>query len=291
MSASRLSGPLVSVLTPSFNQARWLPDTLKSVRQQTYESIEHIVVDGGSTDGSVEILRAAAGKMRWVSEPDDGQADALNKAFGLSHGEIIGWLNSDDAYFSREAVSTVVSVFEREREVDVVYGNAALAGPDGEIFHMIWRPPGLRAVLNIARLDLFIQPAVFVRRRALADGFLDDTMQSAMDHELWIRLARSARFRRVGRVLAIDRHHLQRKVVARPELAAQDFARLKARHGNRAMPERRALGRLATGLCRLIGASLIRFDRADLAFTSPVEPRRVLVRRQLTMRRRSFLVS
>ena len=97
------AGPLVSILTPSFNQAAWLGDNLRSVACQTYPDIEHVVMDGGSTDGSVDILRAAGDSIVWRSEPDRGQSDAINKAFSLSHGEIIGWINSDDAYFDCRA--------------------------------------------------------------------------------------------------------------------------------------------------------------------------------------------
>src|SRR5713226_6394238 len=117
-----LSSKLVSILTPSFNQARWLADNLRSVTNQTYPHIEHIIMDGGSTDSSVEILKKAGPNVRWRSEPDRGQSHALNKAFAESRGEVIGWLNSDDAYFTPTAVAEAVQVFERCPDVNVVYG-------------------------------------------------------------------------------------------------------------------------------------------------------------------------
>src|SRR5437868_3953200 len=104
-----MSSVLVSVLTPSFNQRPWLKDNLESVSSQSYPNIEHIVMDGASTDGSVEILRNSLHNVRWLSEPDRGQSHALNKAFAESRGEIVGWLNSDDAYFSCDAVGDVVA--------------------------------------------------------------------------------------------------------------------------------------------------------------------------------------
>jgi glycosyltransferase involved in cell wall biosynthesis len=117
--------PLVSILTPSFNQARWLVDTLQSVARQTYPHIEHIVMDGGSTDGTVDLLTHAGSRVTWKSEPDRGQSHALNKALAASTGEIIGWINSDDAYYDVDAVAAVAQCFARHPEVDVVYGHAA----------------------------------------------------------------------------------------------------------------------------------------------------------------------
>ena len=96
--------PLVSILTPSYQQGRYLADNLKSVGQQSYAPIEHIVRDGGSTDETVEILRSAGVNVRWVSKRDGGQTDALNQALAESRGDIIGWLNSDDFYYP-DAVS------------------------------------------------------------------------------------------------------------------------------------------------------------------------------------------
>jgi glycosyltransferase involved in cell wall biosynthesis len=127
------SRPLVSVLTPSFNQAAWIGDNLASVACQTYPHIEHIVMDGGSTDGTAELLAAAGPAVHWRSEPDSGQAHAINKAFSESRGEIIGWINSDDAYVDCRVIEDVVSYFERHPRVDVVYGHAAQVAADGAI--------------------------------------------------------------------------------------------------------------------------------------------------------------
>jgi glycosyltransferase involved in cell wall biosynthesis len=102
----------VSIVTPSFNQARFLPQTLASVRARDYLGIEHIVVDGGSTDGSVDILRAAPG-IRWVSEPDHGQVDALNKGFSMATGEVLAWVNSNDT-ISPQAVRIAVEALQRQ---------------------------------------------------------------------------------------------------------------------------------------------------------------------------------
>jgi glycosyltransferase involved in cell wall biosynthesis len=219
-----MTAPLVSVLTPSFNQSRWLEENLRSVANQTYPHIEHIVMDGASTDGSVDILERAGRTVRWTSESDNGQSHALNKAFADSRGEIIGWLNSDDAYFRRDTVELVVRAFEEHPEAAIVYGHAALVNADGLLLHMVWVP---RFSARLLRTHNFIiQPAAFIRRSAIASQFLDEAFQSAMDRELWLRLAPVQRFVRLGHVLATDRHHRDRKSVARKDLGRIDTARI-----------------------------------------------------------------
>lgn len=218
--------PLVSILTPSFNQAQWLGDNLGSVAAQTYERTEHIVIDGGSTDASLDILRRHAGpSVRWRSEPDRGQSDAINKAFADAHGEVIGWLNSDDAYFSRDTVALIVDAFRRHPDADVVYGHAALTNADGLVLQVLWTPPMWRRVLRIH--GFITQPTAFIRRRALDSHLVDSEFESMMDTELWLRLADRHRFVRLDRILAIDRHQTGRKTLTQPELAARDLQRLR----------------------------------------------------------------
>ena len=212
---------LVSVLTPSYNQVRWLPDNLRSVARQSYPAIEHVVMDGGSTDGSPEILAAASPAIVWESAPDRGQSDAINKAFRRSAGDILGWLNSDDAYFSSDIVARAVEVFESHPDVGVVYGHAALVNGDGTLLHVIWTPTFAPTVLRA--YNLICQPTVFVRRSVIGrPDFVDPTFDYCMDWELLLHLARRTRFFRLNRIAAIDRHHLQRKSITRLDLAAHD---------------------------------------------------------------------
>jgi glycosyltransferase involved in cell wall biosynthesis len=217
---------LVSVLTPSFNQAPWIEDNLRSVATQTYERIEHVIFDGGSTDRTIDILVAQGSPtVRWWSEADDGQAHAINKAFAQAQGEIIGWLNSDDAYFSRDVVASVVEAFRLNPDVDVVYGHAALVNADGMLLHVAWVPPMSRWVL---RMHNFIcQPAVFIRRRAIGVDLVDPTFQYMMDAELWLRLSTRLKFIRLNRILAVDRNQPLRKSITRPDLEEQDRRRLE----------------------------------------------------------------
>jgi len=225
--------PLVSILTPSFNQGRWLADNLQSVRAQTYPEIEHVVMDGGSTDGTLSMLNGAD-DIRWTSEPDNGQTDALNKAFAQSTGSIIGWINSDDAYYSPTVVAEVVDSFRRYPDVAVVYGHAALVNADSLVLHALWVPDFDPELLDT--FNYVIQPAAFFRREAVDGRFLDDRFESAMDREFWLRLARGGRFVRLDRILAIDRHQPDRKVYTRPDLAQADLALLVREYGVDAAP-------------------------------------------------------
>jgi glycosyltransferase involved in cell wall biosynthesis len=275
--------PLVSVLTPSFNQRPWLVETLGSVANQTYPHVEHIVVDGGSTDGSVDVLSAALPAGSWISEPDGGQSEALNKAFDRSRGEIIGWLNSDDAYFFDDAVESVVDYFRANPGVAVVYGHAALVGETGRLLHVMWMPPYSKS--RLWRENFISQPAVFIRRRVLQDGFLDESFHYTMDHELWLRLAARHSFGRIDKVLAIDRHQAQRKSYQWPAQADEEVLRLAEMYGiPRTVPFEARLRRIGY---RLRGAPTAFGLRQDgKAFDWSIDSRARLIARQLIVKRR-----
>jgi Predicted glycosyltransferases len=217
-------------------------------------------MDGGSTDGSVQILVAAPPGVVWESNPDLGQSDAINKAFVRSTGDIIGWLNSDDAYFSGDVVSEAVRVFENHPDVGVIYGHAALVNGSGTLLQVLWSPPYRRDLLRW--YNYIYQPTCFVRRSALArTGFVDPAFDYMMDRELWLHLSERTRFHRLDRIVAIDRHHLQRKSYTRLDLAVHDRELLRHRYQlRRAVPNQllvRAVGvgfRLA-GLMRVAEAA------------------------------------
>jgi glycosyltransferase involved in cell wall biosynthesis len=273
--------PLVSVLTPSFNQARWLPDNIRSVATQTYSRLEHIVMDGNSSDGSVGILETAMGdRLRWRSEPDTGQSAAINKAYAQAGGEIIGWLNSDDAYFSENVIEQVVSCFNSHPDAAVVYGHAALVNGDGLVLQLIWVPPFDPALLTLH--NYIIQPAAFVRRSALGATLVDETYDYAMDRELWLRLAKKHAFVRLPRLLAIDRHHLDRKAYTRLDLATADQKRLIRTYGIRTGPLAQAVLKCWKVAFRLRGIGLVSHVRRErLAFNGSLDSVWILIARQL----------
>ena len=123
--------PLVSIVTPSFNAADHIRGTIESILSQDYQAVEHIVIDGGSTDGTLAILKEYP-QIRWVSEKDHGQAHALNKGFALAHGEVVGWLNADDTY-NPGALRTVVNFLNSHQEVDVVYSDCWIIDGQGNL--------------------------------------------------------------------------------------------------------------------------------------------------------------
>lgn len=257
--------PLVSVLTPSFNQAQWLVHNLESVASQNYPHIEHIICDGASVDGSIDILRAASSRCLWTSEVDAGQSDAINKAFRMSHGTIIGWLNSDDAYFSTSTISHVVQHFQRNRRAGVVYGHAALVDGEGRTLQAMWVPSFTQ--LRLRHYNFLVQPAVFMRRSVLDDPMVDPSFDYMMDRELWMRLSGETCFERADRILAVDRHHPARKSYTRRDLYVKDDGRLVAayqlRTGRLELVRRKVI---KVGM-RLMGLTLLRqLQTAPLAF-------------------------
>jgi len=160
--------PLVSIITPSFNQAAYLEQTINSVLNQDYPNIEYIVMDGGSTDDSAAVIKKYADKLAyWVSEKDRGQADAINKGFARATGEIVAWLNSDD-YYLAGAVSAAVKTFAEHPDVMLVYGNMLAVDADGKTFNTLtYKQLTLEDLLCF---QIIGQPAVFMRRSALQSG-------------------------------------------------------------------------------------------------------------------------
>ena len=248
--------PLVSVLTPSFNQGRWLGDNLRSVAAQTYPSVEHVVMDGGSTDDSIEILRSAPPGVIWETGPDAGQSDAINKAFERSSGDIIGWLNSDDAYFSRDVIANAVRLFEARTDVGVVYGHAALVNGSGALLHVLWAPASAQTLLRA--YNFICQPSVFFRRNAIhREFFVDPAFDYMMDLELLLHLSQRTRFGRLNQIVAIDRHHLERKSYTRLDVGAHDYELIRQRYRVPAVASNRLLHRTLKVAMRLAGLSKV----------------------------------
>lgn len=199
--------PLVSIVTPSLNQKEYLPAAVESVLRQDYPRLEYIVVDGGSTDGSVEVLRGYDGRLRWISEPDTGQANAINKGFRLSSGEILAWINADDLLL-KGAVRKAVDAFRQEPDAGMVYGEGFLIDEEGRIKGRFPHS----APFNLWRLihygDTILQQTAFMRRSALeAVGRLDESLHWGLDWDLFIRLGKRYRARYIPEDLACLREY------------------------------------------------------------------------------------
>ena len=201
---------LVSIITPSYNQAAYLEQTLLSVLNQDHAPIEYIVVDGASKDASVEIIKKYSDRLAyWVSEKDGGQAEAINKGFARATGEIIAWINSDD-YYLPGAVSAAVKMFEANPEVMLVYGNMLAVDERGKTFNTLtYKQLTLEDLLCF---QIIGQPAVFMRRSALQKtSGLDSTFHFLLDHFLWIQLAQHGKILHADQTWAAARYHAEAK--------------------------------------------------------------------------------
>jgi len=219
--------PLVSIITPSYNQAAYLEQTIQSVLAQEYTPLEYLVVDGGSTDGSLEIIQKYAPRLAWwASERDAGQADAINKGLRRANGEIIAWLNSDDLYLPG-AVSQAVAAFQAEPGVGLVFGDAVTIDTAGlQLNRLSFGNWGLD---ELVCFRIICQPAVFMRRQVLEQaGHLDPSYHYMLDHQLWLRIAQIAPIRHIPQVWAAARHHPGAKNVAQPAGFGQETLRVLA---------------------------------------------------------------
>jgi hypothetical protein len=202
--------PLVSIVTPSYNQAAFLEKTLQSILVQDYPALELLVADGGSGDGSQEIIRSTARRDQrlvwWVSEPDRGQAEAINKGLAQAQGEFVAWLNSDDLYLPG-AIRQAVELLQSEPAASFVFGDALSIDVAGRPFNRL-RFSHLRSdrpvLEELTRFRILCQPSVFMRRSAVIEAqlepgvYLDPSYHYMLDHQLWIRLARCGDGRYAG---------------------------------------------------------------------------------------------
>jgi glycosyltransferase involved in cell wall biosynthesis len=197
--------PLVTVVTPSFNHGRFIRETIESVLGQSYPRVEYLVMDGGSTDETVEILKSYGDRLVWVSEPDGGQTDAINKGWRNARGEIVAYLNSDDTYLPG-AIEKAVAALQARPDAGAVYGEGYHVDEGGRVIERYPTEP-----FDLARLGqtcFICQPTVFLRRDVVERlGYLDPSRRYCMDYDLWIRLARVSRFAFIPEYLATTRMH------------------------------------------------------------------------------------
>lgn len=209
----RLSGhPLVSIVTPSYNQGQYIRATIESVLHQTYDNIEYIVMDGGSTDETVEVLREYDGRIKWVSEPDNGQADAVNKGIACAHGEIIGWLNSDDTYYP-DAVEKAVHTLLSHPSFDMVYGEGDYIDRNGTVTGRY--DTKMFDYQQLASECIICQPtAFFTKEIAEKAGLLNADLQMCMDYEFWIRIGKIGKILYIPERLAASRMYEENKTMS-----------------------------------------------------------------------------
>lgn len=185
--------PLISIITPSYNQGEFIEENILSIRCQDYPHFEHWIMDGASKDSTVSIIEKYQGtyELKWVSEPDKGQVDALNKGFARTTGDILCWLNSDDTYLTSTVLSQVISLFDTYPQVDVVTGGGVMMDRNGKWINVINFDPAHINYQSLRRRNFIIQPATFIRKAALSQTALDPNLHYAFDWDLWIRLAKN----------------------------------------------------------------------------------------------------
>jgi len=232
--------PSISVITPSFNQGRFIERTIKSVLSQKIEDIEYIIIDGGSSDETLEILEHYGKQygpgLRWVSAKDNGHADAINKGILLSSAPIIGWLNSDDIYYPG-ALRSVLDHFCHDPDVQVVYGDANhIDENDSFIERYPVEKWDWKRLLEVCFIS---QPAAFVRREVFDRcGLLDASIRHSNDYELWIRFGKHrVRFSHFPRLLAATRLHKECATLSASETCHHEINDFMQHHFGR-VPDR-----------------------------------------------------
>lgn len=226
-----MEGPLVSIVTPSLNQGRFIEEAIESVRAQDYRPIEHVVVDAGSTDGTVDVLRRYDDDLRWVSEPDRGQSHALNKGFALARGEILAWINADDFYLPGAVAEAVAAI--TETGAGLVYADVLRVDEQGDRRRRIPSQPW-DLWHHVNDRNRIWQPAAFFTREALeAVGGLDERYHLAMDYDLWLRIGERFPVRRVDAVWAAEREHPASKTMRNQRGFYAEDRRISRAHGGR----------------------------------------------------------
>ena len=222
-----MSHSVISVVTPTLNAERYIGECLASVSRQGTGSIEHLVVDGGSTDATEHLVRATSAE--WIRCPGQKQTAAINEGIRRASGDIVAWLNADDLYVPG-SLAFVSELFVVDGTLDVVYGDCDVIGADGKLLSR-YRPGPYDFSRLLRRGNSIGQPAVFLRRRVFDRiGYLDESLEFGMDYDLWLRL-RSLRVRYVDRVLAAFRWHEASKTARNRRANWQELMFIVRRYG------------------------------------------------------------
>jgi glycosyltransferase involved in cell wall biosynthesis len=227
--------PLVTIVTPSYNQGNFIERTIQSVLDQDYKNIEYIVIDGGSTDNTIDILTKYGNRIKWISEPDNGQADAINKGFKLANGEIIAWLNSDDLYYTY-TVREAVKYFEIN-DTMMVYGDGYEIDEYDNIKNKFYATQNYDLWKLIYVWDYILQPTVFIKKEVLNEvGYLDTSLNWCMDWDLWIRIGKKHHIEYINLILAKSRVYSSTKTSTGGLERFKEIVKVMRQHGELKYP-------------------------------------------------------
>ena len=204
--------PKISIITPSYNQGKFIEETIRSVLLQGYPNLEYIIIDGGSTDNSLEIIKKYEPWIDyWVSEKDGGQAEAINKGFAKANGEIFAWINSDDMLMP-EALHTVAQYFCQYPQIDMIYGTGRILDNSGEVL-TDWRSRDFD-LKTLLFGNYICQPASFFRSKIFFEvGEIRTDLHYALDYDLWLRFAVNHQIKRIDPILGYDRRQNNSKTI------------------------------------------------------------------------------
>jgi glycosyltransferase involved in cell wall biosynthesis len=267
------SKPLVSVIVPSYNQGQFIEDTINSILKQDYPHIEVIVMDGGSSDGTLTVLKRHAKHIAYFSARDKGQSEAINKGFRMAKGEIVTWLNSDDLYPDRRNISIIVEAFTRHTEYDLIYGNFIEIDVNNCVLKIYKRPTYSHK--RLLRIGYISQPATFFRRCVIDKMSVCEDLQYAMDLEYWLRAhSLNFKFKHINFVSAAERLHETAKCVRDNSKMAVEAQAVRLDYGacfNRMYPIYRFADRFLLYLLRLPGIlDLISYRKEPDRLTIPL---------------------
>ena len=222
---------LVSIVTPSYNQAPYLEETIRSVLAQDYPQIEYGIVDGGSTDGTLELIKKYEGQLAWwVSEKDKGQTDAINKGFARAKGDVLAWLNSDDTY-QPGAVAAAVEYLQKHPEVGMVYGDCNFINESGRVIGKFNSAQTSYRLLRQGYAHIPKQTMFFRTELWRQVGLLDPSFYFAMDYDLWTRLAARTEIKYVPQTWANFRLHTSGKTLVADDRCWPEMLRVHYRDG------------------------------------------------------------
>lgn len=251
-----MNKPRISIVTPSYNQARYLPETIESILNQGYPNLEYIIIDGGSTDGSVEVIKRYERHLAyWVSEKDSGQSEAINKGFAKCTGELFNWINSDDVLFPG-ALANVAAAYARDPEGDLFIGRNARSDAEGRIIR-ISVPPTRMAMSPLNWIMHVGQQSVFLNTKTLKRvGGVREDLHCIMDTELYHRIfLAGGRHVRVHALVGMIREHGDAKGLSQKDRWIPERQRVFLEYGTRRSVVK--IAKVKTKICRFLDGSYI----------------------------------